>query len=113
MLNLTSQERKALLLLAFLLILGATLKYFIKASTYPSTFRGLEEDSRQDRKTININTASRQELTQIPGIGPVIADRIISWRNQNGSFQDVEELKKIKGIGDKKLETIKASIRLD
>jgi competence protein ComEA len=48
---------------------------------------------------VNINTASAVELDQLPGIGPVIAQRIISWRNENGRFQNVDQLKSVPGVG--------------
>jgi competence protein ComEA len=48
---------------------------------------------------LNINTASAAELDQLPGIGPVIAQRIISWRTENGRFQNVDQLKSVPGVG--------------
>jgi len=56
---------------------------------------------------ININEATATDLQQLPGIGPAYAQRIIKWRNRNGSFKAVEELLEIKGIGPKRLEKIK------
>lgn len=49
---------------------------------------------------ININTATQQELESITGVGEVIAERIIEYRNLNGSFKTIEEVKNVKGIGD-------------
>ena len=49
---------------------------------------------------VNINTATAQELQSLPGIGPVLAGRIIAWRAENGDFRATEELTKVKGIGD-------------
>jgi len=50
---------------------------------------------------ININIATASQLESLPGIGPVLADRIIAYRKQNGRFQNKEELKNVSGIGDK------------
>ena len=55
---------------------------------------------------ININTATSQQLQTLPGIGPTIAERIIAYRAENGSFETVGELMNVEGIGEKKLEDI-------
>ena len=56
---------------------------------------------------VNINTASKRELEALPGIGEVLSQRIIDYRSANGRFQSVDELVKIKGIGEKTLEKLK------
>ena len=56
---------------------------------------------------ININTATKNDLTQLPGIGEVYAERIIIYRADHGPFRTVDELENIPGIGKKKLERIK------
>ncbi|MFL0195790.1 helix-hairpin-helix domain-containing protein [Clostridium sp. WILCCON 0269] len=56
---------------------------------------------------ININSATKEELKTIPGIGDVTAQKIIDYREQNGDFSSMEDLKQIDRIGDKTLEKIK------
>jgi len=56
---------------------------------------------------ININTATLAELDTLPGIGPAIGQRIIDYRTQNGDFKTVEDLKKVRGIGDAMFNQIK------
>ena len=60
---------------------------------------------------INLNTATREELIDyLPGVGEKVADRIISYRETQGGFETVEEIMKIKGIGQKFFDNIKDSI---
>lgn len=58
-------------------------------------------------RDVNINTADKDLLTQLPGIGPVTADTIIQYRKDNGQFGSIDELTKVKGIGNKTLEKLK------
>lgn len=55
---------------------------------------------------LDINLASIEDLTTLPGIGPVLAQRIVDYREQNGRFSSVEELRNISGIGEKRLSAI-------
>lgn len=66
---------------------------------------------KQD-KPININTASYQILQELPGIGPVLAQRIIEYREARGGFSNLEEIIKIKGIGQKTYDSLKGKITL-
>lgn len=59
---------------------------------------------------ININTADEKELQKIRGVGPVIAGRIVEYRTNNGSFKAIEEIKKVRGIGEKTFEKLRDSI---
>jgi competence protein ComEA len=56
---------------------------------------------------ININTADDNTLQSLPGIGPVLSKRIIDYRNQNGLFEVIDDIKDVSGIGEKKFEGIK------
>ena len=56
---------------------------------------------------VNINTASQAELESLPQIGPKIAEQIILYRTQNGNFKKIEEIMKIKGIGEKLFNQLK------
>lgn len=57
---------------------------------------------------IDLNSATYQELIQIPGIGDTLAKRILEYREKNGKFISIDELLKIKGIGQKTFEKIKS-----
>jgi competence protein ComEA len=56
---------------------------------------------------ININTADDNTLQSLPGIGPVLSKKIIDYRNQNGLFEVIDDIKDVSGIGEKKFEGIK------
>ena len=73
-----------------------------------------EEISSMNKKDtkININTATQTELEEITGIGPSLAQRIIEYRESNGKFKNIEELKNVSGIGDKKFESMKSEITI-
>lgn len=62
---------------------------------------------------ININTASIDELDKLPRIGPVIAQRIIDYRTQNGPFQRIEDIKNVRGIGDSLYNAIQDLITIE
>jgi competence protein ComEA len=55
---------------------------------------------------VNLNTATADELDTLPGVGPVTAQSILEWRQENGSFTSVQELLEVDGIGPKTLEQI-------
>jgi competence protein ComEA len=61
---------------------------------------------------ININTAAVAELDALPGIGPSLAQRIVDYRAQNGDFKKLDDLKKVRGIGDALFDQIKDAITI-
>ena len=55
---------------------------------------------------INLNTAGEAELLALPGVGEVLAQRILAYRQEHGGFESVEELLNVEGIGEKRFEQI-------
>lgn len=61
---------------------------------------------------INLNSASEDELTGLPGIGPAKAAAIVAHRTENGPFQNIEQLMDVTGIGEKSFEQLKELVRV-
>jgi competence protein ComEA len=61
---------------------------------------------------INLNTATKDELVALPGIGPAKAQAIVDYRNQHGPFRSVDEIRKVKGIGEKLFISIKPELSI-
>ncbi len=81
----------------------------IHSATLPQASAPLDADPTADPtviQKININTASVQELTSLPGIGQVLAQRIVDHRSKYGPFDAIGELANVEGIGLQKLEAI-------
>ena len=70
-----------------------------------SSNNATQSDSQGSK--ININTADLKELDDIPGVGEATANKILSYRDENGEFKSIEEIKNVNGIGDKKFENMK------
>ena len=74
--------------------------------TDTSTETSSQQSSDVITGLININTATCEELQTLPGIGEVIARRIVDYREENGNFQTVQDIAQVDGIGAKRLEAI-------
>lgn len=68
-------------------------------------------NQRNNSLSIDLNSATKQELEKLPHIGPVIAQRIIDYRMQRGRFETIDELVNVKGIGNKTLFKIKPYLK--
>jgi competence ComEA-like helix-hairpin-helix protein len=95
--NLSEANRLLVLLLTFTLLTCGCAQRQRK----PLLQTSITESRANDRK-ININSASAEELGALPGIGRVIADRIIQHRSQHGSFRRVEHIMLVRGISERK-----------
>ncbi len=64
-------------------------------------------------KSININTASKEELIELPGVGESISEKILAYRESRKGFKKIDEIMAVKGIGKKKFEKIKEYIKVE
>ena len=75
--------------------------------TAPSRAFAQQEPPAAQRSTLNLNTATLDQLTALPGIGPKTAQLILEYRTKSGGFKKIEELMNVKGIGEKSFLKIK------
>lgn len=71
-----------------------------------------DDSSEKTHQQININTASAKELVKLPGIGQALAQRIIDFREKNGPFKKIEDLMRVRGIGEKNFKKMKDFITI-
>ena len=77
----------------------------------PRPLQGRENKAMPRREsTVDLNRATKEDLERLPGIGPVLAGRIVEYRSAQGKFDDVEQLRHVKGIGKKKFEQIRPHV---
>lgn len=87
------------------LVYGIGLAFILSFFPLSSQAAFLEADSK-----ININTAETEELQELPRVGPKIAERIIQFRETHGEFKKIEEIMKVRGIGENTFNKIKDKI---
>lgn len=85
-----------------------------ESESYITTSSGVVIDNEESESTqsskVNINTATQTQLETLSGIGPSTAAKIIAYRQENGKFTKIEDIKNVSGIGDSKFEKIKDDI---
>ncbi len=127
----TKNEQKVFLFLSLVMLSGVAVKAYKAYIVPPSapnfnysvsdsifTARSITNDSLSTDsgtvagKKIDLNSASKTELMSLPGIGEAMAERIMLRRDEKGKFKTINELRKIKGIGEKKFEKLKPHIEV-
>lgn len=121
---LTRQEKYVIVFLVIGAVCGLSYSYY-KRFHPPIDIRFMRERNEaiahtgeldallKEEKSVNINSASMEELMKLKGIGPVLAYRIMQKRKADGPFKDKEELKEVPGIGTKKFEAIEEYVSVE
>lgn len=103
--SLTPQERRVVLFLAGIALLGIGTDFLLKRRFPGKAVSSLSCDIGK----VDLNSADKELLMEVPGIGDKLARRIIEYREKQKTFYSIEELKNIQGIGNYKYERIKGS----
>lgn len=101
--------------LARLLVDGEQVAVGVKGAQGDATGAPSGDADEQDADgagLVDLNAATASELEELPGIGPVLAERIVQWREDNGRFTDVEVLGEVSGIGDALMAQLRPLVRV-
>ncbi len=123
---LTQTEQRVLFILLAALLLGAGIKVYRQSSSPTQHFDYRQQDSvfaalsaraavevadtlqrPSGSGKVNLNTATKAELMSLPGIGEVMAERIMTYREDVGPFRSADDLARIKGISKKRIEQLR------
>jgi len=130
--RLSFSQQTAIWLLAMAFLIGTAIRFFQARQPIPAALEhqlfpdstaavAFRERAAQvgqlaeelAHRPLDINTATRVELESLPGIGPVLAQRIIDYRERHGPFASVEAIDNVPGIGPKRLEAMREHITVD
>ena len=78
-----------------------------------ATVANAEATARVASEPLNLNAATLEQLDELPGIGPALAERIIAYRDEHGPFTQLEQLDDVKGIGARTLEELRHYLILE
>jgi len=118
------RERAVVLLLTVTLVFGIGVSYYRRArlrrrtSAVPLTVlqdTGAVPATARNAFTqlLDINLATARQLDELPGIGPILANRIVEYRQRKGGFRSVGDLRSVPGIGDRRFQTLREFVTVD
>ncbi len=120
MFNMERLERVLVIFLIVTLLIGVGVMAYKKSSpggdlriTKPDITLDPKEGTLRQKEKININTAEIDDLMRLSGVGRVLAERIITYRDTNGRFWSIDDVRKVKGIGASLFEKIKDDIFIE
>ncbi|MDR7420542.1 MAG: ComEA family DNA-binding protein [Armatimonadota bacterium] len=79
----------------------------------PAAQQGAQGAAGETAVTVNVNTATAEDLERLPGVGPVLARRIVEFREARGLFRRLEDLQQVQGIGPRLYRRVEPFVRLD
>lgn len=89
-----------------LLVVALTLTAAATTPAAPSR----DDAAAKAPERLDVNSATEEQLQTVPGIGPALAKKIVAFREQNGPFESVEDLLKVRGIGERSLEKMRSHL---
>jgi len=100
---------------SFRLVLAGLTLFLFGTLVVPSLAIAGQQASaeEQNKEKIEINSATAEQLQEIPGIGPTLAARIINFREEHGRFERVEDLLNVEGIGVRTLERMRSFLKVE
>jgi len=104
-----SKKELIILAISICILISLNIVNYIRREHQKQNYTLLVEEIKVQ---MSINEAAMSELMNLPGIGPSIAQRIVEYREMNGEFKKLEDVKKVKGIGDKLFQKILPYIKL-
>lgn len=110
----TLKQIFTLLVILSLAVVISTAGLAASAEKAPSGKDSVKESKAANKKDdrVNINTADADDLQKLPRIGPKMAQRIIEYRKENGKFKRIEEIMKVRGIGEKTFKGFEKMIKI-
>lgn len=115
MFSLTRHEKIVIIFLLLVTLIGVGVNYYKKTTqqpTLPGAPFEIPKSQTHAYEPVNINTANAEQLSALPGVGAVLAEEIVAYRNTHGPFEHTEDVMEVKGIGQKKFAKIKELIVL-
>ena len=111
MFALTRQERLVVIFFIVILFTGTVFHYFSKKNPQINRFLSVLDNERLYHR-LDLNQASYEELVSLPLIGPAMANRIMAYREENGPFTDLEQIKNVQGIGPSNYRKISGLLKI-
>ncbi len=109
--RLTFWEKALIALTAVLLLLCVSLAWYDSfALPVPAYLREIVPAAPVDEYLVNINTASAEQLRELPGIGDTLSERIVEFREEHGDYSCIEDLSNVPGISERMVEELRGLI---